>query len=551
MSDTNHHVLTGKLDITSNLLVGSSHLFVDTNNNRVGLVTTDPHAGLHVNSNAYVNTDLRVGPAGPNQVVINATAGRIKAASFEGDGSSLQNIPPGADGADGAAATIAVGTTTTGAAGTSASVTNSGTTSAAVFDFVIPRGEQGIAGTNGNDGTNYFTLSGSDISRLDGNVGIGKNPGVKLDVEGDVRTSGLLTVGNYASAPVTTLNGSIYYDTTVKTLKLYADNTWGSISGGSGGGTNYYLDRVYSSTYSTTANFPDLTHHRIIFQDEINISDSSLSSWYDTSSGIFTPLMTGWYLVNWSVSFDLNGGTGGSGECFSSLHKNNSYYSWGSNHKSYNQNGNQADIVSNGSCLVYLNGSTDYLHIEFFSNIGGSVGIINPGPSPMRFQVQKVSWYENGLQYSMSGNSIIFEANSLSPNQVISANTDTAIFKGTNQVNVNTDTGPFFDVSTGRYEPLLSGMYLVTWSVVTNTASGQFFTVLKKWNGSTLDEHTYGSAFNATATHYNCSTGSTLVKLNGTGDYIVLHFITKTNNINIFPSSSFPSRFTIFRMSDL
>lgn len=183
MSDTSHHVLTGKLDITSNLLVGSSHLFVDTNNNRVGLVTTDPHAGLHVNSNAYVNTDLRVGPTGPNQVVINATAGRIKAASFEGDGSLLQNTPPGADGA---AATIAVGTTTTGAAGTSASVTNSGTTSAAVFNFTIPKGDQGIQGIPGNDGadgadgapgadgTNYFTLSGSNIYRSTGNVGIGE-----------------------------------------------------------------------------------------------------------------------------------------------------------------------------------------------------------------------------------------------------------------------------------------------------------------------------------------------------------------------------------------
>ena len=175
MSDTSHHVLTGKVDITSNLLVGSSHLFVDTNNNRVGLVTTDPHAGLHVNSNAYVNTDLRVG----NQIEINATAGRIKAASFEGDGSLLQNTPPGA------AATIAVGTTTTGAAGSSASVTNSGTSSAAVFNFTIPKGDQGIQGNPGNpgdpgaDGTNYFILSGSNIYRSTGNVGIGNtNPSV-------------------------------------------------------------------------------------------------------------------------------------------------------------------------------------------------------------------------------------------------------------------------------------------------------------------------------------------------------------------------------------
>ena len=150
MTDTNHHVLTGKVDITSNLLVGSSHLFVDTNNNRVGLVTANPDAGLHVNSNAYVNADLRVGPAGVNQVVINATAGHVKAGSFEGDGSLLQNTPPGADGA---AATIAVGTTTPGPVGTTtASVTNSGTSSAAVFDFVIPRGEQGIQGNPGNDG---------------------------------------------------------------------------------------------------------------------------------------------------------------------------------------------------------------------------------------------------------------------------------------------------------------------------------------------------------------------------------------------------------------
>lgn len=41
------------------------------------------------------------------------------------------------------AATVAVGTTTTGVAGSSASVTNSGTTANAVFDFTIPAGESG------------------------------------------------------------------------------------------------------------------------------------------------------------------------------------------------------------------------------------------------------------------------------------------------------------------------------------------------------------------------------------------------------------------------
>jgi hypothetical protein len=63
----------------------------------------------------------------------------------------------------GDAATVDVGTTTTGNPGTNASVVNSGTTNAAIFDFTIPRGAtgaqgiqgiQGTAGTNGTNGTN-------------------------------------------------------------------------------------------------------------------------------------------------------------------------------------------------------------------------------------------------------------------------------------------------------------------------------------------------------------------------------------------------------------
>lgn len=65
----------------------------------------------------------------------------------------------------GSAATVSVGTTTTGAAGSSASVTNSGSTSAAILNFTVPQGPagapgstgvtgpQGPAGTNGTNGT--------------------------------------------------------------------------------------------------------------------------------------------------------------------------------------------------------------------------------------------------------------------------------------------------------------------------------------------------------------------------------------------------------------
>ena len=55
-------------------------------------------------------------------------------------------------GEKGDAATVDVGTTTTGDAGTNASVVNVGTTSAAVFNFTIPRGNTGATGAAGSDG---------------------------------------------------------------------------------------------------------------------------------------------------------------------------------------------------------------------------------------------------------------------------------------------------------------------------------------------------------------------------------------------------------------
>jgi hypothetical protein len=57
----------------------------------------------------------------------------------------------GANGKDGAAATVAIGTVTTGEPGTTASVTNVGTDTAAVLDITIPRGDKGTDGTGAGD----------------------------------------------------------------------------------------------------------------------------------------------------------------------------------------------------------------------------------------------------------------------------------------------------------------------------------------------------------------------------------------------------------------
>ena len=73
-------------------------------------------------------------------------------------------VAEGQDGNDGSAATVDVGTVTTGAPGTQASITNSGTTSAAVFDFTIPRGADGTNGTNGTDGDDGASISASAVA---------------------------------------------------------------------------------------------------------------------------------------------------------------------------------------------------------------------------------------------------------------------------------------------------------------------------------------------------------------------------------------------------
>jgi hypothetical protein len=69
----------------------------------------------------------------------------------------------GPTGAAGTAATVSVGTVTTLAAGSSATVTNTGTTQSAILNFGIPQGAQGAAGTGGSGGS---TASNSSFAAV-------------------------------------------------------------------------------------------------------------------------------------------------------------------------------------------------------------------------------------------------------------------------------------------------------------------------------------------------------------------------------------------------
>jgi len=104
----------------------------------------------------------------PNTAVFDFT---IPAGLTGTTGSTGATGATGPQGNPGTAATIAVGSTTTGAAGTSASVTNTGTSNAAVFAFTIPRGDQGIQGNPGPTGPSGPTGS-TGATGSQGNPGI-------------------------------------------------------------------------------------------------------------------------------------------------------------------------------------------------------------------------------------------------------------------------------------------------------------------------------------------------------------------------------------------
>lgn len=97
------------------------------------------NAGIPGPSGSVTVGTVTTGAAGTSVSITNSGTASAAVLNF--------TIPRGNTGDNGNAATIAVGTVTTGSPGSSATVTNAGTSSAAVFNFAIPAGTAGAAAT--------------------------------------------------------------------------------------------------------------------------------------------------------------------------------------------------------------------------------------------------------------------------------------------------------------------------------------------------------------------------------------------------------------------
>lgn len=167
--------------------------------------------------------------------------------------------------AKGDAATVTVGTVTTGAAGSSAIVTNSGTSSAAVLNFTIPRGNTGASGAGSGD-----MLKANNLSDV---------------------TSTATAFANIKQAATTGATGVVQIATNAEALT--GTDTAKMV-------TPDDLKYVLNNTYATSTTYRNNTAGKILTTDavsgamaEVTLTDAATIAW-DMSTGIdFTVTLAG------------------------------------------------------------------------------------------------------------------------------------------------------------------------------------------------------------------------------------------------------------------
>jgi hypothetical protein len=177
------------------------------------------------------------------------------------------DVIKGDKGDPGQAATISVGTVTTGNAGTQASVVNVGTTTAARFNFTIPKGDKGDQGEKGPPGdlgtnriSNCILSTPRDIKlELSDHAVVLKSGSKYYNANGTSETitkdytvkntsqttqnmyicvqpssqnlwCGYMTGGTVSTRPEEPITYALYYNTTTKICEYYNGSVWTTVS---------------------------------------------------------------------------------------------------------------------------------------------------------------------------------------------------------------------------------------------------------------------------------------------------------------------------------
>lgn len=224
---------------------------------------------------------------------------------IEGEHSTSQaKVYDGTDGQDGQAATITVDSTTTLPAGSSATVTNVGTSSAASLAFGIPKGDTGAAGADGDAATiqvgQVETLEPNQQAYVT-NVGTSSeaifNIGIPKGQKGDSGSgSGDMTASVYDPNGTVAAAGGIpdYVDSnggkidtikvngtaqtiTNKTVDISVPTKTSDLTNDGSDNTSTYVEADELATVATSGNYNDLSNKPTIPAAQVN-SDWSANS---------------------------------------------------------------------------------------------------------------------------------------------------------------------------------------------------------------------------------------------------------------------------------
>jgi len=262
----------------------------------------------------------------PNQVVV-SQVNDVTTVEITTAGPQGETGPQGPQGIG--SATVSIGTTSTGNAGTDASVTNTGTGTAAVLNFTIPKGDTGAtgstgatgatgatgpAGADGNDGSDGATgaTGAQGPQGLQGVQGPAGNDGADGS-DATVNATNVDAAGAVMNSDSTTAAMSFVVDEdnmssnsatkvpTQQSVKAYvdansSDTTYTAGTGLSLSGTTFNVDQIALTTVQTAAN--ETAHLALTTQEGDIVVRSDQNKSYVRNSGTagtmadFTELLT-------------------------------------------------------------------------------------------------------------------------------------------------------------------------------------------------------------------------------------------------------------------
>jgi|TARA_B110000211_G_scaffold14340_1_gene15073 hypothetical protein len=243
----------------------------------------------------------------------------------DGSNVSLNFTRSGDDGATGPAATIAVGSVSTGGIGSSVTVANAGSTSEAVFNFSIPVGATGATGSTGSQGPagemgGPSSSTDNAIARFNGTSGSEvQNTGWTISDGNALAAGGVFDMSGHAiTLDAVTLSGAVTgADQIVSAINL---KDYGEVTQdlGSAGGTrtvNLNNGNSVTATVSASANTfvfsnPTASDELCGFTLGLTNGGSQTVNWPSTVdwTAATAPTLTA-LGVDWLVFWTVDGGT--------------------------------------------------------------------------------------------------------------------------------------------------------------------------------------------------------------------------------------------------